>query len=77
MILARIYLGSYKTGLCFTVYSRLKIYYIVVFLSILFNQKVVQATGETGGLHLNKRSTALKLTGEAPVNSTKFKGGSD
>lgn len=38
---------------------------------------VVTAEGATGGLQLNKRSTALQLTGEALVNPPKFKGGSD
>lgn len=38
---------------------------------------VVTAEGATGGLQLNKRSTAQQLTGEALVNPPKFKGGSD
>lgn len=38
---------------------------------------VMKAKGASGGLQLDKRSTALSLTGEAPVNPLKFKGGSD
>lgn len=37
----------------------------------------MRVSGATGGLQKDKRSAALQLTGEAFVNPSEFKGGSD